>query len=203
MTDVQRMIDSGILELYVLGSTSPEETARVEKMIAFHSEIRQEIDAISAALEQYGLAHAVEPDPSIRPFLMATIEYMERMKAGEAPAFPPAIHAGSKIEDYAQWLERADLKLQEPLEDAFAHIIGYTPEVTTAIVWLKYGATPEVHTDEQEKFLVVEGTCDITIGTTVHSLKPGDTLIIPLHAVHYVQVTSDYPCKIILQRAAA
>ncbi len=203
MTDLNNFIASGILEMYVLGHTTPEETLMVAQMAAIHNDVRDEINAISAALEQYGQANAMEPDPTIRPFLMATIEYTERLKAGEAPTFPPMLHKGSKPEDYAQWLSRDDLKLEEPLEDAFAHIIGYTPEVSTAIVWLKYGSPPETHTTELEKFMILEGTCNITIGTEVHSLRAGDVLIIPLHVSHHVQVTSECPCKLILQRVAA
>jgi mannose-6-phosphate isomerase-like protein (cupin superfamily) len=139
----------------------------------------------------------------VHPFLMATIDYMERLKNGEAPAFPPSLHMGSKISDYAEWLNRADLVPSDPVADIEAKIIGHTPQATTAIVWLKNGAPPETHTNEQEKFLIVEGTCDIMIGNDIHSMRPGDVLFIPLHISHSVKVTSDYPCKIILERAAA
>ena len=203
MSAVSDYIESGILEMYVLGQTTADETSEVEKMAMMHSEVREEIDAISIALEQYAEANAIEPDPTIRPFVMATINYMERLKRGETPVDPPAIQKGSKVEDYAQWLNREDLQLNESLSDYYAHIIGATPEVTTAIVWLKDGAPPETHTKELEKFLIVEGTCDITVDTEVHSMKPGDVLIIPLYKTHHVTVTSPNPCKVILQRAAA
>lgn len=203
MNDVRKFIESGILEMYVLGQTTAEETSEVEQMASMYDEVHHEIQEISAALEQYAKANAVEPDPMIHPFLMAVIDYTERLKKGEAPAFPPPLHEGSKISDYAEWLKRTDLSPSEPLVDVHASIIGYTPEVTTAIVWLKDGAPPETHTKELEKFLIVEGTCDITIDNKVHSLQPGNVLIIPLHMTHWVKVTSPHPCKIILQRAAA
>lgn len=113
------------------------------------------------------------------------------------------LHKGSKISDYAEWLDRPDLQLDTELIDFHAHIIGDTPEAVTAIVWLKDDAPAETHTTEHERFLILEGACDITITGTTHSLKPGDALFIPLHASHHVTVTSPYPCKIILQRAAA
>ncbi len=203
MSNVSAFIESGILEMYVLGHTSPEETSEVEEMAAVHEEVRAEIDEISRTLEQYAAAHAVEPDITVKPFLMATIDFIERMKKGEEPSFPPILHMGSRVSDYAPWLNRKDLEPTEPLIDIHAAIIGHTPEVTTAIVWLKDGAPPETHTGELEKFLIVEGTCDITIGRDVHKMKAGDVLIIPLHVSHHVTVTSGYPCKIILQRVAA
>lgn len=203
MSRVKDYIESGILELYVMGNTTPEETAEVEQMMLLHREVSAEVEDISIALEQYAKANAIEPDPTLRPFVMATIDYIERLKKGEVPATPPMLHEGSKVDDYRQWLTRPDLQLDEPLEDAVARIIAHTPEALTAIVWLKYGAPPETHTAEQERFLIVEGTCEITIGDNTHSMAPGDTLIIPLHVSHHVRVTSAIPCKIILQRVAA
>ncbi len=203
MNEVKSFIESGILEMYVMGQATAAETADVENMAALHNEVRREIDDISITMERYARAHAVKPSPMVQPFLMATIDYMERMKKGEAPAFPPTLHEGSKIIDYTTWLDRADLYPAEPLTDVHASIIGYTPQLTTAIVWLTYGAPQETHTSELEKFLIVEGTCDIIIGKDIHSMRPGDTMTIPLHIPHSVKVTSDYPCKIILQRAAA
>ncbi len=60
-----------------------------------------------------------------------------------------------------------------------------------------------MHTHELEKFLILEGTCDITIEDEVYSLKAGDFLSIPLYNKHDVKVTSLNPCKAILQRIAA
>jgi mannose-6-phosphate isomerase-like protein (cupin superfamily) len=203
MNDEVKYIESGILEMYVMGQTTPEETTEVEEMAAMYDSVRDEIDSISNALEQYTSANAIEPPVTIFPFLMATIDYMERMKHGESPTFPPMLHVGSKIADYARWLNREDLQPAKPVTDMHASIIGYTPEVTTAIIWLKDGAPPETHTNELEKFLIVEGTCDITIDKNVHKMKPGEVLSLPLYVSHNVRVTSDYPCKIILQRMAA
>ncbi|MEO5942329.1 MAG: cupin domain-containing protein, partial [Ferruginibacter sp.] len=106
------------------------------------------------------------------------------------------------IETYAPWLNRSDMTAPDN-EAIFAKIIGYTPEATTAIVWIKEYAPHEVHDHEYEKFLVVEGTCDIIVEGKVHSLIPGDYFAIPLHKKHVVKVTSIIPCKVILQRIAA
>jgi len=202
MDEANGFIESGILELYVLGETTQEETAEVERMAALYDEIANEIETISIALESYAAHHAVAPPATVKPFIWATIDYMARMKNGEKPGFPPILNPKSKISDYAEWLDRQDLQLTEPLEDINALIIGYTPQATTAIVWIKDSAPPEHHTDEYEKFMVVEGACDIVIENKVHKMKPGDVLTIPLHVSHRVKVTSRIPCKVILQRVA-
>ena len=203
MDRVKEFINSGILEVYVLGQATGEEAIEVEQMCEMYEEVRQELEDISLALERHAESMAIEPDPMIEPFLMARIDFMERLKNGETPSFPPLLHKGSKITEYAPWLSREDMQLTAPLDKVLARIIGYTPQCTTAIVWLELGAPPETHTDEYEQFLIVEGTCDITVGDDVHQMKSGDVLIIPLHVSHNVRVTSSIPCKIILQRVAA
>ncbi|MBI3519835.1 MAG: cupin domain-containing protein [Bacteroidetes bacterium] len=85
----------------------------------------------------------------------------------------------------------------------YAKIIGYTPEVTTTIAWIKKMTPFEIHHNELERFLILEGTCDITIGEEVHHMSAGDFIAIPLYIGHSLIVTSDIPCKVILQRVAA
>jgi len=202
-TSITQFIDSGLLELYVSGTTTAAETAEVEQMAAAHPEVAAALDAIAQVVQGYAQAHAVEPNPTIKPFLMATIDYTTRLQQGEPMTFPPELHAGSTIADYYEWLNRADMKAPGNIPDMHAKIIGYTPQMTTAIVWIKEMAPQEVHDNEIEKFLIVEGTCDIIIGDTVHQLKAGDVLQIPLYEHHVVKVTSMITCKVILQRVAA
>lgn len=203
MKNCKEFITSGILELYVLGQTTPEEHIEVETMSALYPEVKQEILEISKALEQYALENPLTPDPVIKPFLMATIDYSDRMQNGEVFSSPPVLSPDSRIADYEAWISREDMVPPAEYDDIYAKILSYTPEVITAIVWLKVIAPQEVHDHEYEKFLVLEGTCDITIGKDVYSLKRGDYLSIPLYQHHHVTVTSSTPCKVILQRVAA
>ena len=203
MENIKDYIESGILELYVLGVTNKKENEEIEKLASSNIEIREEIKHISTAIEDYAKQKAVAPDPTIKPFLMAMIDYTERLKNGEQPSFPPVLNETSKISDYDQWINRTDIKLPENFKDFHAKIIGYTPKVTTAIIWIKDMAPQEVHQHEFEKFLILEGTCNITIADEVHSLKAGDFLSIPLYKKHDVRITSSIPCKAILQRIAA
>lgn len=204
MGDVDAYIKSGIIESYVLGIVDADKEQEVAQMAATHAEIRAAIDTFSLELENHAMAHAITPDVTIKPFLMATIDYTERLQNGEAPTFPPLLHEGSSLADYSEWLTRTDLDLTLGFDEEFyAKIIGYTPQATTAIIWLKHGAPVEVHENELERFMIVEGTCDIIIGQEVHQLVPGDFLAIPLHKPHSVKVTSAIPCKLILQRVAA
>ena len=203
MIDINAYIKSGIVEAYVLGLATIEEMQEMEALMTNHPKIKLAIDEFSDEVEQIAMANVVAPNPTIKPFLMATIDFTERMQNGETPSIAPHLHEHSTIDDYSQWLSRPDMFLPENFTDSYAKIISFTPEAITAIVWIKDGAPQEVHHNEYEKFLIVEGSCDITIGEKVHQLSPGSVLSIPLYETHSVKITSSIPCKIILQRVAA
>lgn len=199
--NVTEIKKSGLLELYVMGCLEEQEEQYIETAISLHPELKEEISQVEAALEFYAKANAVEVSPTVKPMLLATVNYLERIEGGEAVSNPPPLSANSKISDYAFWLDQAHLQEPEAYESMHGFIIGNSVERATLIVWLCEGAPPEVHTDEIEKFLIVEGTCKITIGEEEHSLKQGDFLEIPLFVNHYVEVTSTTRCKVILERA--
>lgn len=203
MKDCREFIASGILELYVLGETTAEEEAEVQEMARLYPEVGQEILEIGKVYEKLAMDNAIEPDPIIRPFLLATIDYADRMKNGEPFSIVPPLSESSKIEEYEEWISREDMFAPEGFDGVYAKILSYTPEMTAALVWLRDMAPQEVHDNQYERFLILEGTCDITIEEEVHPLKRGDYLQIPLHKSHLVTVTSAVPCKILLQRVAA
>ena len=204
MNEYEEFIASGILELYVLDQTTEEENAEVGRMLGIYpDQIDQEIQEICNVYEGIAKAGYIEPDPIIKPFLLAKIDFIDRMMAGEVPAEPLELSAASKISDYYQWLNRPDMVLPAAAEDVHAKLIGVTTSIITAIVWIKVMAPQEVHDNEYERFLIVEGTCDIGVGEDIYSLKSGDYFQIPLHENHTVTVTSLIPCKVILQRVAA
>jgi mannose-6-phosphate isomerase-like protein (cupin superfamily) len=201
--NIKDYIATGILDVYVLGIATKEESDEVKQLASAYPEIKKEIEKISSALEMHAQQSKITPHPAIKPLLIATIDYMERLEKGEEPVFPPTLNENSKLEDYREWVNRKDMFAPLDFEEIHVKIIGFSPEVTSAIVWIKNMAPEEVHDTEYEKFLIIEGTCDITIGEKVHQLIAGDYLSIPLHVDHHIKVTSSVPCKVILQRIAA
>lgn len=195
--------ESGLLELYLLGHLDEEETLIVKKALFQFPELEKELESIEQTLIEYTERISLPPPADLGPIIMATIDYTARMENGEPPVSPPVLNPSSTLADYQEWLERPDMNPPGEVEEMFIKFIAHEPEKLTALVWLKNGAPDETHTDEYENFLIAEGTCNITIGDKVHSLVPGDYLSIPLHINHRVEVTSDIPCKIILQRVAA
>ncbi len=199
----KEFIESGILEQYVMGITTPKQTEEVLQRAAADATIRTEIESISKALEHYAMLNAIKPKADIKTFLLATLEYTERLTNGEVATFPPALNNASTIADFEPWLSRPDMTLPDDADNLYAKIIGATRGSITAIVWIKDCTPQEVHDKEHERFLVVEGTCNIIVADEVHELVAGDYFDIPLHKIHMIKVTSSIPCKAILQRIAA
>ncbi|MDQ1141462.1 anti-sigma-K factor RskA [Pedobacter agri] len=63
--NLKAYIESGVLELYVLGDLSPEETLQVEEMASQNPEVRDEIAAIELAMENYAMQNAIEPSADV------------------------------------------------------------------------------------------------------------------------------------------
>ncbi|MBO0936248.1 anti-sigma factor [Fibrella sp. HMF5335] len=59
-------IDSGILESYALGAVSDQERREVQCLSAIYPEIRQELDKLTQALENYALLHSTEPPADLQ-----------------------------------------------------------------------------------------------------------------------------------------
>jgi mannose-6-phosphate isomerase-like protein (cupin superfamily) len=203
MADHRTIIDSGLLELFAMGSLEGEELKRVQQAIKESPEVKAELREIEIALELYASLYKVDAEPTNKPLLLAQANYISRLEAGEKVSSPPDITTDSKVEDYKQWLDKEYLQKPPDFAGMHGYIIGATEEKTTLIVWLEHGAPDEIHTDELESFLIVEGTCNIIIGDETVAMKAGDTVKIPLHISHRVEVTSDIPCKVILERKAA
>jgi anti-sigma-K factor RskA len=69
----QDIISSGLLEMYVVGATSPEETAQVEKWREQYPEIRDELQSIEKAMESYAVANAVVPGASLKKEILGSL----------------------------------------------------------------------------------------------------------------------------------
>ena len=203
MNQLTQFLESGVLELYVMGIASAEEINEVEQMTLLYPEIRKEIELIERSLEEYAMTEAVQPRATLKPAILATIDFIERVNNGEPFKDAPLLTPASKKEDFAYWLNNPEFDLPEDFDGVYAKVINANLQANTAIIWIKEMTDQEVHHNEYEHFLILEGTCDFTIGDEVHHLIPGDYLRIPLHTPHIARVTSDIPCKAILQRVAA
>lgn len=66
MEDIKAYIESGILELYVLGDISQAEKLQVEEMASKHPSIKAELVEIERSMELYAQENAIEPAEQLR-----------------------------------------------------------------------------------------------------------------------------------------
>jgi len=71
--DIKAYIESGILELYVLGDVTPVEKLQVEEMALAHPVIKAELDEIERSMESYAHINAVEPPEELRSRVLGSI----------------------------------------------------------------------------------------------------------------------------------
>lgn len=192
-------ITMDLIEQYVLGQLDVEQSRLVEAAGVKDSEVRSTIDALREGLEQEVRQNAVAPPAGVKERLLSRLEIPETQRLD----WPPVIHAGSKVTDFARWIDGPGMDRPADAEEVHAIPFADNAQGMSALVWLVQGSPEETHTDLVEKFLIVEGTCEISMRGEVFSLSPGDVLSIPLYTAHSVKVTSLIPCKVILQRIAA
>jgi anti-sigma-K factor RskA len=84
--DLSCIIQSGDLELYVMGMLPPEEAGKVEVLAQLFPEIQQEIDAIAATFEAGAKQMAVTPSLSLKEKLMAALPAKNETSVEAVPA---------------------------------------------------------------------------------------------------------------------
>ncbi|MBL0044499.1 MAG: cupin domain-containing protein [Flavobacteriales bacterium] len=197
----QELITSDLLEQLALGQLSPAEALRVEGLAHADPQAAAILNELRSAIERLAQGAALSPGAGVKDKVLGAINAALEKDAREG--HPPVLHPASKLAEFTRWIN--DPALVRPADAGPFFIIPIYQEGSsgTALLWLTLGAPEETHTNEIEKFLIVEGTCEISLPDRSHHLKAGDYLSIPLHTPHTIKVTSDVPCKLVLQRLAA
>lgn len=136
--NLKAYIESGVLELYVLGDLSPEEALQVEEMASQNPEVRDEIAAIEEAMEQYAMQNAVEPSADVETRLFEKLglsEVEENVTVQPEPIYteePRIIH-----------LDGSDAKVRT-LRYALVACIALLV-VSTAALFITYNKLNDAH----------------------------------------------------------
>lgn len=195
----QQDMSMDLIERYVLGELPMRESRALEAAASADPSLRARIDELQSSLEHLALLNAVPPPASLKHRMLGAVESQRLASASR----PPVIHPASRVADFAPWIDRPEMVRPADAGDIYFIPFADNSDGASALVWLVSGSPEETHTDSIEKFLIVEGSCQILFGQEVHALEAGDVFSIPLHTPHTVKVTSAIPCKIILQRIAA
>lgn len=78
--DIKRYIESGLLEQYVLGLTSIEESVEVEEYAERYPEVRTKIKRLQSCMNHYANAHAINPPQKLKKKILSKIDGMDECK---------------------------------------------------------------------------------------------------------------------------
>lgn len=95
MNETEAYIETGTLELYVLGQLSADEEQEVEAMAAKYPEIREEISDIEMAMEKYALMHAITPVSDLAEQIFSNTK--KEIEAEALKIIPPSAGYESKL----------------------------------------------------------------------------------------------------------
>lgn len=97
---LQTIVDSNLLENYLMGTTSDEETLQAEKYILLYPEVSKVYDELQENLELFAKAHAVQPPDELKDKILIRIRKENKnktrfMKFAIAASFTILVSAGA------------------------------------------------------------------------------------------------------------
>jgi mannose-6-phosphate isomerase-like protein (cupin superfamily) len=189
--DIQKYIESGILEEYCLGLLHEEDCADVVQMMVFYPEIKARLRDIELTLEKWLTSEGVEPDADMRQKVLTSLGFTD----------PDILTIVDKNADHQTWLNALKhLIPDEPLEELSIQVIRKDDQVQQMLVIAKVDVPEEEHGDYIESFFILKGRCECTVGNQLFELNEGDFLEIPMHVKHDVKMLTPYVAAVLQYR---
>ncbi|MGZ3871837.1 MAG: cupin domain-containing protein [Mucilaginibacter sp.] len=199
MEEIQKYIESGVLEQYCLGLLNEEEKRHLIQMAVRYPEIKAELDAIERSVEQLAAATAVEPPLRVKQNILATLGFDSAATGLDITDLPVI----DQSVDPLPWLHAlAHLMPDEPVEGFIAQVIRDDNLARQILVITSEDVAEEEHDNLRESFFVLKGHCECTIGDHVYALGPGDFIEIPLNKKHNVRLVTPVVTAVLQYRFA-
>jgi len=196
--NIQEYIDSGVLEQYCLCILPDDQARKVETLRSEYPEIDAEIIEIESSLYGYVSAVAQKPSTELQQEIWGTLENLNMEREIDLDDLPVI----NKYTDHNAWLGIVKPFIPAHLEeDRIVHVLRQTDEIVQMLLVSKTDFMNEVHVEEYESFIILEGECECTVGDKIFQLQPGGFTEIPLHTNHDVRILTPHVTAI-LQRIA-
>ena len=198
MNEAVKYLDSGLLEDFCLGLLPESEAIEIVKASEKFPEVRVRIEAIEEGLKA---ALQVQPSQHLKSKIFQQLNSVHSTGTINL-ASPPLIN---KYSDAGEW--KKAVSALSPVHDfggLKVHPILQTPNTELYVAWVHDSVEEDGHSKEQfaESFLILEGSCECSLGGKMHYLEAGDYLEIPFCIKHTITSTSKSLgyVKAILQR---
>ena len=194
--DVQKYINSGILEEYCLGLLNEEEQSFLIQMTMLYPEVKEELIAVELMVEELALVTAVKPSRDLKKNILSKLGFDPDTLLDLSHL--PAVDDNT---DHQTWLNALDhLIPADPSEDFLMQEIRKDEQYQQMLVVTKNNVPEEEHGDFIESFFILKGKCECKVGNELHKLAEGDFLEIPLHVKHDIKITSPYVIAVLQYR---
>jgi mannose-6-phosphate isomerase-like protein (cupin superfamily) len=200
--DPQALIESEILIDYVLGACSEDERREIEMAAIFFPTVAAELASLRNLDAFLVMRGAINPPVAARSRFLSFMEAAEMPADGWSLIMPP-LSSASKPADFAAWVDRVRPEAIHPGINLNAIPLAADNDMLTLFVVLTEGLEEETHLFDIERFLVLEGSCYVELEHEKIYLNPGDFYNVKKYTTHKVVVTSDIPCKLIVQQLVA
>jgi hypothetical protein len=195
----QEYIDSGLLLDYNLGLLNIEERNEIQEALEKYPDLADELNSIAKSLEKLADVHAIPPPSELRKRVLDTLDNLlveSQMNLLNLPII-------NRFTDHRLWLNSMKPLLPSHVDNGrFVKVLTQTDTLSQVLIMSSTDIEDEVHTDEYESFVILEGECECHIGDgTVVRLRAGGFLEIPLHEHHDVKIISNYVVGV-MQRIA-
>lgn len=185
--ELKDLLNSGLLELYVMGQLAHDDESLVLNMKDVYPEVKKEISALEGFCEQDACRNSVAPSERMNKkmdLMFASLEAEQHIELSNLPLI-------SGFSDANAWLALiAHLLPENDSSKRFEKVLRLNDGVMQVLVVSPTNIEEEVHEELHESFLILKGTCICTIGETSRNMGPGDYMQIPLHLPHKVTLTS-------------
>jgi mannose-6-phosphate isomerase-like protein (cupin superfamily) len=194
--DIQKYIESGVLEAYCLGLLSEQDEAYLIQVSMLYPEIKSELAAVELVLEKMAELTAVEPNLAIKQKILASIGFDESsiLNLDDLPVITEGM-------PYQPWLKAlAHLIPDDPKEDFICHVLREDKIAQQMLITGNTNVPEEEHGDFYESLFVLRGRCECTIGEQLFALGEGDFVEIPLNTPHDIKLVTPYVTAVLQYR---
>jgi mannose-6-phosphate isomerase-like protein (cupin superfamily) len=195
--DVQKYIESGVLEQYCLGHLDEAEQAYLIQMTMLYPEVKAELTAVELAFEELSAVTAAEPVNNLKQNILAALGFSNENAALNVNDLPVLRHST----DPGPWLNAfAHLIPDEPTEDLTVNVIRHDAIVQQMLMTGNTDVPEEEHGEFYESLFVLKGRCECMVGDEFFALGAGDFIEIPLNTKHDIKLVTPYVTAVLQYR---
>ena len=195
--DVQKYIESGVLEQYCLGQLNEADEAYLIQMTLLYPEIKAELTAVELAFENLAAATAIEPLNDVKQNILAALDLAENnetLNVDELPVLNGPANPKPWLTAFAHLIPD---ELTEPLT---INVLRHDAIVQQMLVTGSSDVPEEAHDEFYESLFILKGRCECTVGDNFYALGPGDFIEIPLNTKHDIKLVTPFVTAVLQYR---